>query len=37
MPEATQGTDRPLLLLVEDERALRKVMEMVLEDEGYKY
>jgi len=35
MPEASQCTDRPLLLLGKDERALRKVMEMVLEDEGY--
>ncbi len=36
MPESSRGADcRPLLLLVEDERALRKVMEMVLEGEGY--
>lgn len=36
MPESSRRTDSsPLLLLVEDERALRKVMEMVLEGEGY--
>lgn len=36
MPEYRGGpTSRPVLLLVEDERALRKVMEMVLEGEGY--
>jgi CheY-like chemotaxis protein len=36
MAEFTRDTDaRPLILLVEDERALRKVMEMVLEGEGY--
>lgn len=36
MPEHSGGpTSRPILLLVEDERALRKVMEMVLEGEGY--
>ncbi|SDT22652.1 chemosensory pili system protein ChpA (sensor histidine kinase/response regulator) [Halopseudomonas xinjiangensis] len=35
MPERDAGAQTPLVLLVEDERALRKVMELVLQGEGY--
>jgi CheY-like chemotaxis protein len=35
MPELDAGPQSPLILVVEDERALRKVMELVLQGEGY--
>ncbi|HDZ55689.1 MAG TPA: response regulator [Pseudomonas xinjiangensis] len=35
MADTGHKAGKPLLLLVEDERAIRKVMEMVLEGEGY--
>ena len=35
MPELDTAAQTPLILLVEDERALRKVMELVLQGEGY--
>ncbi|UAW98624.1 response regulator [Halopseudomonas nanhaiensis] len=35
MPELDANAQSPLILLVEDERALRKVMELVLQGEGY--
>lgn len=35
MPEFDSGAHSALVLLVEDERALRKVMELVLQGEGY--
>lgn len=35
MPELDSGAHSALVLLVEDERALRKVMELVLQGEGY--
>jgi CheY-like chemotaxis protein len=35
MPELPAQLTRPLILLVEDERVIRKVMEILFEDEGY--
>jgi PleD family two-component response regulator len=35
MPELPAQLARPLILLVEDEHAIRKVMEILFEDEGY--
>lgn len=35
MAEATGKSGKPLILLAEDERAIRKVMEILLESEGY--
>lgn len=35
MHEAAGTSGKPLILLAEDERAIRKVMEILLESEGY--
>jgi CheY-like chemotaxis protein len=35
MPELQVQPTKPVILLVEDERAIRKVMEILFEDEGY--